>query len=228
MRGTVYVTVPRNPQYQFPPVWDGTDELVVDVQTVKVDTDAMVTPDAASDGGDADGGDSGEAGAPDGADAGPKPKPFIDQPIYVFDKGYLKDNQWVSGDFKKSPMTLPLYAFGRITEVEAATVTLVARLSPLHDRVEQAHLSAAVPTAEIEKKFGPIALELTLCIAVGASYMMDNFVLPARDLGNSPPTFQTMGVPCGAMSIAWAARFEPVKPPVFVGVGPYKAPTCGG
>lgn len=235
VRGVVYVTVPRNPQFQGPPIWDGSDELVVDVQTVKLDTDAMLPPpdagsDAMAEGGALDASpDAALDAAPDAvSDAGPPPKPFIDQPLYVFDKGYVKDNHWVSGDFRQTPMAVPLFVFGRTTEVDAATVTLVARLSDKHDRIEQAHLSAVVGTSEIEAKFRPIALELALCIQLGATYMMDNFVLPARDLGMSPPSFQTQGVPCGAISLGWAFKFEPVKPPTFVGVGPYKATTCGG
>jgi hypothetical protein len=227
VRGALYVTVPRDPTLTSPPLWDGSDRFTVDVATVNIppppdggtgDAGAL---DASVDADISDSATDAEAGSP------PPPSPYIDDPLYVFDEGYLVDDVWVSGDFRKSPKILPLFVLGQITEIDSSTVTLVTKLTPAHDRVVGSMLSAAVTTPEIQDKFGPIALELALCIQAGADYLVNNFVLPARDLGNNPPTFQTQGVPCYSLSIGWAFDWEPVKPPQYVAPGKYKAPTCG-
>lgn len=225
VRGAMYVTVPRDPNFTAKPVWNGQDRFAVDLLTVDVNDEGGLPEGGSPDGGPTD------ASAPDAGDAegggAPGQSPFIDKPVYVFDKGYLKNNVWVSGDFRETPKTLPLFVLDRITEVETSTVTLVAELTPTHDGILASQLSAAVATPEAEAKIGPIALELAFCLQVGADYMMNNFILPRRDLGNNPPTFRTPGVPCYTFSIGWAFKWEPVKPPLYVAPGKYKAPVCG-
>lgn len=219
VRGALYVSVPRNPAFEKAPSWDGADQLSIDLGSV----DAP----AGADGGDAGTADAGppDAGPKDaGGDAAP-PSPLVDKPLFVFDKGYLTKNVWVSGDLGKSPEKVPLFVFDRLTVVDTLTTTLVVELTPKHDQVVSSQLSAAVATSEIDKYFRPIALELVGCVPALGDLMMDSYVLPARDLG-AGPTLVTPTKPCDAQSFAFAFEWKPVKPPVSVLPGPTKPPKC--
>jgi hypothetical protein len=217
VRGAIYVTVARDPATTKAPTWVGEDQFVVDVTTVDV--------------GDGGQGDAGvvDGGAKDAAvDAPVSQNPLIDKPRYVFDKGYMTGNVWVSGDFLNTPKTLPLFVLDRISVIDLPTVTLVAGLSPEHDRILASQMSAVVPTTVLEQKFRPVALEIVNCVSFLGDTLMNNFILPGRDLGSNPPTFKTPKVPCDAESLGFAFRWEPVKPPVFVAAGASKPFVCGG
>lgn len=218
VRGSLYVSVPRNPTWEKPPVWDGTDLFAVDIASVDTSAAADGAPIDASppDGGPGDGGTEAQA-----------PSPYVDKPLYVFDKGYLSSNVWVSGDLGKSPMKLPLFAFDRITVVDTLTATLAVELTKEHDQARSSQLSVAVSTASIDSQFRPIAFELVNCVPQFANLLMDGYVMPARDLG-AGPTLLTPGKPCDAESFAFAFEWKPVKPPVAAWVGPLKPPKCGG
>lgn len=221
VRGALYVSVPRNPQFEKPPSWDGADQFAVDVLSVDV---------GSSDAGDAGGseggaGDAGDAGSEGGAVEASAPSPLIDKPLFVFDKGYMSKNVWVSGDLGKSPTRLPLFVFDRLTVVDALSVTLAVELTAKHDQTVSSQLSAVVGTAEIEKYFRPIALELVGCIPALGGLLMDSYVLPARDLG-AGPTLITPASPCEAQSLAFAFEWKPVKPPMYAVPGPQKPPKC--
>lgn len=218
VRGSLYVSVPRNPTFEKPPSWDGFDQFALDVASVDV-----------SGAGGADAGDAAttDAGAPDaGAGDAAPPSPLVDKPLFVFDKGYLSSNVWVSGDLGKSPGKVPLFVFDRLTVVDTVTTTLTLELTPEHDQAKSSQLSVAVTTATIESYFRPIAHELANCIASLGNLLMDSYVLPARDLG-AGPTLITPSQPCDAESFAFAFEWKPVKPPIYVVPGPAKPPKCG-
>jgi hypothetical protein len=214
VRGALYVSVPRNPAFEKAPSWDGADQFTID----QASTDAPASADA-GDAGTAD------AGPKDGGGDAAPPSPLVDKPLFVFDKGYLSKNVWVSGDLGKSPEKVPLFVFDRLTVVDTLTTTLAVQLTAKHDQVVSSQLSAAVATSEIEKYFRPIALELVGCVPALGGLLMDSYVLPARDLGGGP-TMITPGKPCDAQSFAFAFEWKPVKPPVSVLPGPTKPPKC--
>ena len=219
VRGALYVSVPRNPQFEKPPSWDGADQFAVDVLSVDAPGPSDAGDSGASDGGASDAGNDGSA-----VEAS-APSPFIDKPLFVFDKGYLSKNVWVSGELGKSPTRLPLFVFDRLTVVDTLSVTLAVELTPKHDQTVSSQLSAVVGTPELEKYFRPIALELVGCIPALGGLLMDSYVLPARDLG-AGPTLITPASPCDSQSLAFAFEWKPVKPPVTVALGPQKPPKC--
>jgi hypothetical protein len=220
VRGALYVSVPRNPALEKPPSWDGFDQFAVDVATVESA--------GAGDGGT----DAGDAAAPDagatdsGAGDAGYPIALLDKPLFVFDKGYLSENVWVSGDLGKSPMKVPLFVFDRLSVVDTVTATLTLGLSAQHDQAKSSQLSVAVATPAVESHFRPIARELVSCVAPLENLMMESYVLPARDLGPGP-SLKSPGVPCDTLSLAFAFEWKPVKPPVSVLLGPVKPPKCG-
>lgn len=220
VRGALYVSVPRNTQFEKPPVWDGSDQFAVDV--------ASVDASGASEAGAPDAGapDAAADAAADGPSEASAPSPLLDKPLFVFDKGYLSGNVWVSGELGKSPMKVPLFVFDRLTTVDTVTTTMTLELSPEHDQAKSSQLSVAVTTATIDEKFRPIARELVNCVSTFETILMDNYVLPARDLG-AAPSLITPGKPCDAQSFAFAFEWKPVKPPVNVWAGPVKPPKCG-
>jgi len=215
VRGALYVSVPRNPQFDKVPVWDGTDQFALDIASVD-----------AKGGADAGDGAAPDAGTVDAGDAS-TPSPLVDKPLFVFDQGYLSGNVWVSGDLGKSPSKLPLFVFDRLTVVDTVTTTLAVELTPTHDQVKSSQLSVAVTTATIDAQFRPIALELVNCIPPAQTLLMESYILPARDLG-AAPSLVTPGQPCDAQSLAFAFEWKPVKPPVAVVPGPQKPAKCGG
>lgn len=222
VRGSIYVTVPRNPAFDKAPTWNGEDQFVVDAITV-----------LAGDSGSPDAGDAGDAGASDagpkdsGADATVKPNPLIEQPRFVFDTGYMTGNVWVSGDFDKTPKTIPLFVLNRIMVVDLPTVTLVAGLTPAHDGILASQMSGVVPTSVLTDQFGAVGLEIVNCIGFLGDTLMNNFILPGRDLGSVAPTFKTPKVACDDESLGFAFRWEPVKPPVYVQAVPPIPFKCG-
>ncbi len=212
VKGSLYVTVPRDPTTTKPPTWDGTDEFVVDAESLAL--------------GPADGGaDGGGDAAPDSDAEGGLPPSVLDAPRFVFDKGYLSKNVWVSGDLGKSPLSVPLFVFDRITVVDAASVTVTAGLSPSHDSVEASQLSVVVTTTTIESKFRPIAAELVSCIPAAENLLMNAYILPARDLG-APPSLKSPGKACDAESFAFAFEWKPVKAPKWAAPGKPKPKKC--
>ncbi|MBK7580708.1 MAG: hypothetical protein IPI67_10930 [Myxococcales bacterium] len=222
VRGSLYVTVPRDPTLTKPPSWNGSDQFVVDVASV--DTSGV---------GDAGTGDAGasdasasDAGAGDAASEAGLPSSLIEKPLFVFETGYLSKNVWVSGDLGESPRVVPLFAFDRLTIVDTVTTTFTLELTPQHDQAESSQLSVAIGTSELEKNFRPIALELTNCVVPLQKILMDSYVLPARDLGTGP-TLKTPGTPCEAESFAFAFEWKPVKAPVTVASGLTKPAKCG-
>lgn len=213
VRGALFISVARNLQLESPPLWNGSDQFWLDATTVIIDQDA-----AAPDAGGAD------AGAVDGGDAAP-PK-IAYQPRYVFENGYVKNNVWVSGDFGKSPLTLPLYTFDPENLIDAETVTLVVELSPNRDKAPRSMLSAVVRQDKLQTQFLPIAERLVNCNATTASLLM-GFVSSSMDLANAPPTFELPGSTCDAASIGFAFDWELVAEPAGPAFVP-PAPGCGG
>lgn len=187
------------------PKWNGSDDFWIDSKTVL----------------------GSEAGAPDagtpeaGVDAGeadtPPPEPVV--PRYTFPKGYLKGNVWVSGDLGDSPGPMPMYVLNGITIVNTATITLAVELSPLHDGAVRSMLSAVAGKATLETEFLPLAKELVSCNDTLASLFMNQFLLPAMDLANAPPSFEKPAAQCDALAIGFAFDWELiVEPTVAVAV----------
>jgi hypothetical protein len=234
VRGALYITVPRDPTMTGAPKWNSEDEFIVDLASVETGS----LPDA-GDAGEAGVADAGEAGAADASDADatsdgsadagdaqPGSSPLIDHPLYVFDKGYLTNDVWVSGDFRNSPMKFPLFVLGRISVGDTLTVTLTAELSPAHDGIVASQLSAVMDTQTIEDVIGPLGTEITLCNATLGDLLLNNYILPARDLASNAPSFASSSQPCSAESVGFAFRWEPVKPPRYVAPGLALVPKC--
>ncbi len=197
VRGSLYVTVPRDPNTTPPPSWDGGDEFVIDTRSLASNPDAGIPP------------------------------TNIEAPRFVFDKGYLKDDIWVSGDFKQDPRELPLFVFNDIQIIHSSTVTLVVELTPTHDNAVSSILSAVVSGSALQTEFKPIADEITNCIPLVSGLFMSQFLLPARDLGDAPPTFKTPGQACGSLSMGFAFEWIPAKASQFFATPTPKPSACG-
>ena len=103
VRGSLYVNVPRNPQFEKPPSWDGADQFSIDALSVDAPGPGDAGDSGTGEGGASDAGDAGDAGNDDSAVEASAPSPLIDKPLFVFDKGYVSKNVWVSGETREVP-----------------------------------------------------------------------------------------------------------------------------
>ena len=227
VRGALYVTIPRDAKLDGVATWNGDDVFNVDELSVGTSTDGG-TDSGAPDSGNSDAGklDGGTTDAGNSDAGGTGLKPLLDEPRFVFDKGYMTSNVWVSGDFRNSPATMPMFVLGRLTVISVPTLTLVVELSAQHDHAVASELSSLVTTDQLQGVFSQIANELVACNSTAHSLLVNGYILPARDIANNPPSFATPNVMCDSESLGFAFRWEPVKPPVAMGPGPSKPLTC--
>ncbi len=186
------------------PKWNGSDDFWIDEKTI-ADPSAEAGADAGAD-----------ASIQDAGDADSQPEATaksVIEPRYLFPKGYLKNNIWVSGEIGSSPAQLPMFVLKGLTIVDAETVTLAVELTPLHDAAVRSTLSAVASKATLEAEFYPLAQQMVGCNDTLAALFMGQFLLPAMDVANNPPSFENSGQPCDALGIGFAFDWRLIVEP---------------
>jgi len=131
---------------------------------------------------------------------------------YEFPDAYIKNDTWVSGDFRGPPMIIPIMVLNQIAPVPARTATLAVQLDSDHTKARGAVLAGALSTPGLEPLLRLGMLEATGCDPDATQYAMDLF-LPNRDLANEDG-FVNASEECGLMSIALGLELKRIKPPV--------------
>lgn len=195
--GAIFITVKRDLTVEPLPKWDGSDQFWVDANTV-LPTDGGILDAGTADASAVEAGEAGQA--------------FDLVPRFHFPAGYVKDNVWVSGDFGSSPMTLPLYAFDPVNLIDAETVSLVAELTPTHDKVVRSTMSAVISATNVTNQFKPVAAKLVDCNPALTTVLL-GFLGNSMDLAIAPPAFSQPSTECGAASMGFSFAWEPVVAP---------------
>jgi hypothetical protein len=105
-------------------------------------------------------------------------------------------------------------------------VNVEVTLDAAHDAALGSTLSTVVPKSTIETQFQPIAYEMVDCNALLAGALMGQYVLPAMDIANAPPSFLDAAQQCEAMSFGFSFDWVPVKQPTSVIAAPPVPPKC--
>lgn len=150
----------------------------------------------------------------------------LDAPNVVFLKGYMKDHVWVSSDFGKSPMMLPLPLFGDFSYLESRTATLTLHFNESHSKVIGSVLSAVATMPTVEQAVRPGILMLTSCQQAVADGMLNAAVRPNTDLADKPPSFVDPSLGCTLLSVGLVPEWVFVQPPDTVVTAPPVPPPC--
>jgi hypothetical protein len=152
-----------------------------------------------------------------------------DPPVMAFPKGYLAGNVWVSGERSGTTGKFPVLLIQDLLLSSFKDPVLVAALSPAHDRVLGSAMSAVADSVVISNEWSPYLLKAVGCVQYVVDALMSQFLLPSLDLGSDPPTYQTPGDVCSALSIGAAYEWVPIKAPSeVVDTGGAFTPCDGG
>lgn len=136
-------------------------------------------------------------------------------PKVAFVSGYLKDQVWVSNDFRAPYQELPLPLFGTVSFAATRTATLTLRFDASHQKVTESVLSVAVPGDAYRKAVWPGLVLQAQCndlVADTAFQKVERNV----DLADHPPAFVDPQAACALMSMGMKPVWAPVLAPVAV------------
>lgn len=160
------------------------------------------------------------------ADTGSVESGDLLQPKYVFARGYLRGNVWVSGDLSDKPSKMPMMFYDRFLEVEPEAVVLTLELDEHHDKVKRSVLAAVMNVPRLTTVFLPVFYE-SICSMQTATAMVYTVVAPNADLMSGSAPFVAPTKTCDAMSLGWMLRWEPFRRIVGVGTSPPRPSACG-
>jgi hypothetical protein len=143
---------------------------------------------------------------------------------YELPNGYVRNNVWVSGDFKGPPMVVPMMVLNVIAPVPAETATMTVTLDDEHVEAQGGMFAGALNTLTLEPLLRIGMLEATGCNESMAQYGISMF-LPNRDLGNDDD-FIDPSAECGLMSIAVGMELKRVRPPQTSVIVPPSTSSC--
>jgi hypothetical protein len=140
----------------------------------------------------------------------------LDAPLHVFPNGYVTGNVWVSGDFRSSPMAMPILLVHHLRAVSTVTSTLTVQLDPAHKSASRSVLSSVMSATVVGEALRPGILELVQCDSLMAQSVMNQYVIPSTDLSSSNPSFIDPAKECDLMSLGMQVEWVPVKAPTEV------------
>jgi len=143
---------------------------------------------------------------------------------YELPNGYVRNNVWVSGDFKGPPMVVPMMVLNVIAPVPAETATLTVELDDEHIEAKGGMFAGALNTLTLEPLLRIGMLEATNCNESMAQIGMSMF-LPNRDLA-ADDDFINPSAECGLMSIAVGMELKRVRPPQTSVIVPPSTSSC--
>lgn len=130
---------------------------------------------------------------------------------YELPNAYVRNNVWVSGDFKGLPVVVPMMILNQIAPVPAETATMTVVLDEEHSEARGGMFAAVLDTLTLEPFLQIGMLEATGCNEVLTDMAMAMF-LPNRDLGNGAD-FVVPDSECGLMSIGVGLELRRVRTP---------------
>lgn len=148
----------------------------------------------------------------------------LDTPKYELPDGYVRDNVWVSGDFKGEPLIVPMMVLKQIAPVPTETSIVAVPLDEDHIKAGIATFSGVLDTLAFEPFMRLGMLEATGCDEAATELGMSMF-LPNRDLADDED-FVNAAEECGLMSIGMGLELKRVRPPQTAVVAPPPPSSC--
>jgi len=135
----------------------------------------------------------------------------IEKPRTFFDKGYIKDNVWVSGDPELKSLLLPVSSslFVPLT-LDGARITL--ELTPDHTGGKRGTIAGAIPLKGIESLLNPVAASAGFCPGSGLYQSLWNSFQQFPDLVIGAPNMQDTTQVCDGISLGFSFDVGSIQP----------------
>jgi hypothetical protein len=141
-----------------------------------------------------------------------------------FPGGYMAGGVWVSGDFGKTTVPVPLVMFGVFTIFPLEHGTLTVRVAD----GSMGTIAGGTATKDLLEAFDPVVRSFGICPGTTTYDFMQTTVKRSADLVSKAPALQDTTMPCDAISSGLGFTMRPTGVPTKVApVPPAPADSCG-
>lgn len=139
----------------------------------------------------------------------------LNKPLAPFDKGYIKDNIWVSGEPEQRRLLLPV-SESVIVPLTLDSTVMTVELTADHKNGTRAMLAGAVPIKSIDSLLLPIAASAGICPGSGLYTSLWNSMQRFPDVVIGAPNLQDTTVTCDGISLGIGMDMSAVLPATTV------------